>query len=134
VLLVEDDEIVRKALEALFSKWHILVESAADVDALSRLLDELERFPDLVVTDYRLPHDKTASDVVRLVSRALGDENNCPRIPVLLLTGESKADEIYRAIGADRYLTKPVQPADLRESMVDLIWQSRRNASSSNEE
>lgn len=126
VLLVEDDDTVRKALEGLFAQWQVLVDSAASLDELSAIIDGIERFPDLVVTDYHLPNNETACDVIRLVSDMLCDANRRARTPVLLLTGESKAEQICAYIGANRYLLKPVRPADLQTAMTALIRHTRQ--------
>jgi len=128
VLLVEDDDRVRGALETLLEQWQVLVESAASLAEFAALIGEVERFPDLVVTDYRLQGQDTGADVLRLMDAAWGARENGQRIPVLLLTGETKAAEICERIGAQAYLVKPVQPAVLQASMKALIWRSRSQA------
>lgn len=105
VLYVEDDPLVRKATGALFEANDILYEAYGSVAELEAALPALERTPDLLITDYRLPDGRTAKDVVRATTRAFDGP-----LPLLVVTGEMGAVDRGRWIGAGRVLRKPVAP------------------------
>ena len=55
VLYVEDDALVRNSTTSLFEAHGVLYEDVASVRKLEERLPTLERMPDVIVTDYRLP-------------------------------------------------------------------------------
>lgn len=113
VLLVEDDGLVRAATEALLEQWGMLVDSAGSLTHMEELLDSIERYPDLVITDYRLHDGKTAHDVTESVQRKLGKSPPC-----LVITGE--ASSAGRTVACDQYiLVKPVTPELLRKRILE---------------
>lgn len=115
VLLVEDDGLVRASTEALLSQWGVLYDSAATFEEYEAMLATIERFPDLIITDYRLGDAKTAREVAMLGARKLG--RACP---CLVVTGEPAATIVPLACDHD-VLSKPVSPAELRRGMVSMI-------------
>jgi signal transduction histidine kinase len=115
VLLVEDDGLVRASTEALLSQWGVLFDSAATFEEYEEILDSLERFPDLIITDFRLRDFKTAREVAMLGTQKLG--RPCP---TLVVTGEPQATIVPLACTHD-VLSKPVSPADLRQEILSLV-------------
>ncbi|SAK57842.1 integral membrane sensor hybrid histidine kinase [Caballeronia hypogeia] len=115
VLLVEDDGLVRSSTEALLSQWGVLYDSAANFEEYEEILATIERFPDLIITDFRLRDSKTAREVAMLSAVKLG--RPCP---CLVVTGEPTATIVPLACDHD-VLSKPVSPAELRREMVTLI-------------
>ena len=121
VLLVEDDALVRTAMEAMFIQWGMLVETADNLTALHATLDGLERFPDLVVTDYRLPDHATGADAINMVKEYMTREAHGRTVPVLLITGEANCQELGAAAGAQAVLAKPAQPETLKCAIQGLL-------------
>ncbi|WP_124447455.1 AAA family ATPase [Paucibacter sp. KBW04] len=107
VLLVEDDELVMQSTEALLDAFGALHERALSLDDLRKLLPELEREPDVVLSDYRLPQDCTALDVQALVRELLGT------IPLVVLTGELLSEQALAQLGQVPLLHKPIEPVEL---------------------
>jgi CheY-like chemotaxis protein/two-component sensor histidine kinase len=107
LLYVEDDALVRKSAEALFDALGLLYESYGSVAELEADLPTLERIPDLLITDYRLPDGRTGEDVVRLTTEAF----EAP-LPLIVVTGEMKLPG-DAWLGAGKILRKPVSPAAL---------------------
>ncbi|MFB9431637.1 response regulator [Streptoalloteichus tenebrarius] len=102
VLLVEDDESVRRALSlALGRHGHDIVEAASGEDGLAVLRAER---PDIVVLDLMLP-GMDGFEVCRRI-RAEGD------VPVVMLTARGDDLDVVGGLeaGADDYVTKPVRP------------------------
>ena len=83
VLCVEDDALVRDSNASLFEAYGVLHEDVASVSELQERLPTLERMPDLIMTDYRLPDGCTAEDVLRAVWREYERV-----LPTIVLTGE----------------------------------------------
>jgi signal transduction histidine kinase/CheY-like chemotaxis protein len=114
VLLVEDDGLVRASTEALLVQWGVLFDSASSFEEFEQILRSVERYPDLIITDYRLRDHKTAREVAMLSAAKLG--RNCP---FLVVTGEAAATIIPLACEHD-VLSKPVNPAELRRQIASL--------------
>jgi two-component system, sensor histidine kinase len=114
VLLVEDDRLVRASMEALFAQWGVLSDSVRSVAELDELLESIERVPDLVISDYRLPDRLTAEDVVgRLRSHFTRP------VPCLVITGEAVANA--QGTVNERYvLSKPISVEMLAARMLEL--------------
>ena len=116
VLLVEDDGLVRASTEALLvAMGRAVTIRRRPSRSTRRSCDSLERFPDLIITDYRLRDFKTAREVAMLGAARLG--RPCPS---LVVTGEPPATIVPLACAHD-VLSKPVSPADLRRGMLALI-------------
>ena len=115
VLLVEDDGLVRAAMEALFRQWGVLVDSASSVAQLDEILDAIERYPDLIITDYRLADSTTARDVVASVYSKLGKATPC-----LIVTGEAGITD-RRICSEHNVLTKPVTAEFLKKKISEVV-------------
>ncbi|WP_434665893.1 hybrid sensor histidine kinase/response regulator [Paraburkholderia sp. A3BS-1L] len=120
VLLVEDDSLVRASMEALFALWGVLFDSVRSVAELETLLQEIERVPDLVISDYRLPEMSSAHDVIHL----LGEHFSRP-VPCLVVTGEAGAST--QGVLPERcVLSKPLSTNVLIARMLELTEASAR--------
>lgn len=104
VLYVEDDPLVRQSTAAIFEAYGIHYEAYGSVAELEIGLPSFEMVPDLIITDYRLPDDQTAEQVVDVSCKSLGE-----KLPVIVMTGE------VGLIGQSdwRILHKPVAPHSL---------------------
>jgi two-component system, sensor histidine kinase len=114
LLLVEDDGLVRASTEALLVQWGILFDSASSFEEFEDLLQSVERYPDLIISDFRLGDSKTAREVAMLGGLKLGR-----RCPLLVVTGEPAATIVPLACDHD-VLSKPVNPAELRRQIASL--------------
>jgi CheY-like chemotaxis protein/predicted transcriptional regulator len=106
VLLIDDDETIRKALTRTLSKEGFTVDDATS----GRQALEKSRLVhyDVALVDIRLPD----MDGITLL-RMLRDES--PGIKEIIITGYPSMENAINAIdeGADAYITKPFKPADL---------------------
>jgi two-component system cell cycle response regulator len=110
ILIAEDDPVSRRMLEAFLQKSGYQVVTAVDgLDAL-RIL-ESDDAPALAVLDWMMPGLEGPQVCQRV--RARPDR---PYTYILLLTGRSQKDDLLRGLesGADDYLTKPFDTAELR--------------------
>lgn len=111
VVYVEDDVLVRQSAVALMQEYGVLFEVAGSLAELEAGLAGMERMPDLIISDYRLPDGRTALDVIAAVQGGFGED-----IPYLVVTGEVLDLERHTALDRGRVLRKPIGPeALLRE-------------------
>lgn len=122
VLLVEDDRLVRASMEALFAQWGVLCDSAGSLGDLDELLSSIERLPDLVISDYRLPEMSTALDVVELLKRKLSRP-----VPCLVITGEAGVP-VQSFLPERCLLGKPLVADALAARMVELVGKRNETA------
>lgn len=101
VLLVDDDEQVRRSVERVLLRAGFHVHAAASAEAALELLAK-ERF-DLLLTDIMLP----GADGVQLADEA---RQRVPSLRVCFMTGYARGRV---AVGATPHLTKPFTATDL---------------------
>ncbi len=120
VLLVDDDEPVRRAMGRLITRLGYAVVQARNGEEACALLADNEI--DIIVSDIRMP-EMTGVQLLREVQEV--DEG----IPVLLITGEPSIDTAMEAVeyGAVGYLPKPVERGDM-ERMLKRAANLRRLA------
>lgn len=114
LLIVEDDDLLRDALSAQLAQAGHGVTTAAD-GALGQALLESRRF-DGVVLDLGLPK-VPGLELLRWIRRRL------PALPVLILTARDGVDDRVQGLnaGADDYLTKPFEMAELQARLGALL-------------
>jgi DNA-binding response OmpR family regulator len=102
ILVVEDDENLRRLVAAFLDQEGYRVREAPDGDTALRLVEETR--PDLIVLDLMIPGTDG-----RAVSRRVGERHG---IPVLMLTALSSEEDMLLGFeaGADDYITKPFSP------------------------
>jgi signal transduction histidine kinase len=115
VLLIEDETDIAQATGALLDGWGIQLTA---VDGEARAAEALtrQRF-DALICDFRLAEGADGL----LVAQRLR-ERYAPRLPLLLVTGETAPDRLLRLRDAGvPVLYKPVDPAQLRRALGELI-------------
>ncbi len=112
IALVEDDADIREFTTEFMQEWGCQVFAGEDVGSVLRELDKAAMRPDMLVCDYRLPHNQTALDVMRQM------REHCGELPVLVVTGDTAAETLQaiQKSGAS-LLHKPIAPTRLRTAM-----------------
>ena len=123
LLLVEDDEPMRRSVVANLAAHGYRVVEAGDVASALRSWDA-ER-PDLILLDLGLP-DGDGGSVVRRVRR----ESTTP-ILVLSARGAERDKVAALEAGADDYVTKPFGLAELRARVAALLRRTAGQAADS---
>ena len=118
LLIIEDDELLRDGLCAQLMQAGHRVTSASDGEAAQTLL-ESHRF-DGVVLDLGLPKI-SGMDVLRWLRKRL------PALPVLILTARDGIEDRVQGLnaGADDYLTKPFDMAELQARLAAMLRRAR---------
>jgi phosphoserine phosphatase RsbU/P len=110
VLIAEDEPVSRRLLNATLLRWGYEVTVATDGAEAWSILQRPEA-PSLVVIDWLMP----GMDGVELCRRARKD-SRLNTSYIILLTSRSSKDDIVQGLeaGADDYITKPFDNAELR--------------------
>ncbi|MCP4448882.1 MAG: diguanylate cyclase [Myxococcales bacterium] len=108
ILVVEDDESARQAMSMLLEFEGFEVRSA--VGGIAALEIVQTWIPDLVVSDIQMP----GGDGFELVA-ALLKVDGCRDAPILLVSARDGIDRRINGLdlGADDFMSKPVQPEEL---------------------
>jgi CheY-like chemotaxis protein len=117
VLVVEDDQLVREAIEGLLRQWGCVVLAAGSGDEALAALARDGHPPAAILCDYRLPQGETGIDVIGRLRDRIGSP-----IPAALITGDTAPELLREAsdLGLP-LLHKPLQPAHLRALLEFLV-------------
>jgi signal transduction histidine kinase/CheY-like chemotaxis protein len=117
VVVVENDERSRLAMENLLRRWSCQVVSAEGIQEVLTALGEIERTPDLMIADFHLAPTSNGVDAIKAVARNFSQD-----IPGLIVTADHSPDVARRVSEAGfAFLTKPIEPAELRALMTHLL-------------
>jgi len=123
ILVIEDDEIMLKAIKNILSKdgYNVLIAKDGK-DAFENI--QTKTF-DLVLTDLMMPY----ANGLEIVSRIRQEEknNNTGVIVVSSVGNEDTITEAFR-LGADDYLKKPIMAGELLIRIRRLLNEKAKNA------
>ena len=116
ILVVDDQSIARRSVEALLLKENYHVDLA--VDGAEGLAKAAELSPDTILLDVMMPGMDGYEVCRRLKANPL-----CQPIPVIMLTALSDQENLVRGLeaGADEFLTKPVGGMELRARVRSML-------------
>ena len=125
VLIIDDEEIVRRGFSRILAGGDHYVETAGSGD---EALQEMETHPfDVVLLDLRMP-GMDGMQVLKTI------KNRWPDCEVIVVTGYATIETAKEAIrvGANNYLAKPTDPEDVirvtGEAMNHKYWALRRES------
>ena len=119
ILVIDDDRMIRKVIEkSLASLGYEIVTAENGEDGLNRI-KALK--PDVVITDKVMPGIDGFE-----VTRQLRRQPDFAHIPILVLTGDQDLEDKLAAFeaGADDYLSKPFEKAELAARLTALLRRS----------
>lgn len=119
ILLVDDDDIFVEAVRAVLETKYRVLRAANGTEGLTMIGEER---PDLVILDVMMDHLSEGFDV----ARKLRNDPETADLPIIMLTG---VDQVYNVrmevdeswVPCDRYLEKPVAPADLLQHVAEVL-------------
>jgi len=118
ILIVDDEEVVRRSHLRSLSSAGCRAEAAGDGDEALRVM---ERHPfDVILLDLRMP-GLDGMDVLRTIKK------RWPESEVIVITGYPSLESAKEAIrlGAQNYLAKPVGPEALIHAANDAVMHKR---------
>ncbi len=116
IMLVEDSPTILNLLSLMLRQQGFAVNTAGDgMEALEKLK---KTKVDLIITDVNMPR----MDGFKFIANLRADKSQ-PRVPVIVLSTEGEEHDMLKGekVGADLYLTKPVQPQELVGSINRLL-------------
>jgi signal transduction histidine kinase/CheY-like chemotaxis protein len=110
ILVIEDDEDVRRVIvESLSQAGHTVNAAADGMQGLQQIEANL---PELVIVDYAMP-GMNGADVIKRV------RETAPELPVILATGYADMVEVGRLLGTRSILTKPFDIGSLLRAVAE---------------
>lgn len=123
ILLVEDESTVRAVAEAMLDSFGYTVTALTNgAEALAALAKERV---DLILSDVRMP----VVDGFELLQEVRGNPA-WYQIPFIVVSAKADGADLRMgmSLGADDYVTKPYQPADMEKAIGVRLIRSRRLA------
>ncbi len=117
VLVVDDDEMIRRLLRTVLEADGIEVAEAPDGDAALAAVADLE--PTVVVLDVMMP----GLDGIEVCRRI---DHRIAKVVMLTARDDPELELAANEAGADHFLTKPFSSVELLDLMEALLDQARR--------
>lgn len=109
VVVIEDDQDVREAMQNLLTDWGLRVLAAETSDEVLASA-QADVVPALVISDYLLPNGETGITAITRLREFWGED-----LPAMLISGDTSAESVLAmAASGLSVLHKPVRPAKLR--------------------
>ncbi|MBI3242069.1 MAG: response regulator [Chloroflexi bacterium] len=118
-LAIDDDPIVLKLTAATLTRLGYEVSTASD--GVKGLVAVKTDHPDVIISDVMMPGMNGYE-----VTRRLRRDPEFAQTPILILTGQSELEEKLQAFeaGADDFMNKPFEPAELAARLTVLLRRS----------
>jgi len=117
ILIVEDSPTMRQLISFALKRIRgvRIVEAGDGVDGLKKI--SVEKF-DMIFTDINMP----VMDGLKLISLVREDPNH-KGVPIVVITTEGALEDRQRALalGANDYITKPIQPNRILDVARQLL-------------
>lgn len=116
-LVVEDSPTMRQLISFSLKRFEgcSIVEAVDGVDALKKLSTEKV---DMILTDINMP----VMDGLKLV-KLVRDNDKLKHLPIIIITTEGAEEDRERGLelGADAYISKPIQSSHLIKTINELL-------------
>lgn len=115
LLIVEDNEDLRTYIREIFENDYQIIEAVDGIDGLEKATNSI---PDIIISDLMMPH----MDGFELC-KYLKSSVKTSHIPIIILTGKVTLDNKLQGLGlgADDYLIKPFNAAELKIRVQNLV-------------
>jgi signal transduction histidine kinase/CheY-like chemotaxis protein len=117
IVVIDDDTSALEAMSDVLRDWNAIPVAVESLDAALAGLAECGRYPDAIVSDYRLGAGKNGVDAIA----RLRDELGLP-VPALVVTGDTAAQSLRELEASGHpWLAKPVAADRLHAALVRLL-------------
>jgi len=118
ILVVDDEEMIRKFLKINLTKWGFEVKEAVDGAQAMKELDN-DHF-DLLICDIMMPNMDGWQ-----VLKEVKSNPKTKDVFVMFLTAKSEEADMAKAhhLGVDHYITKPFTKAQLLHGLKSISWE-----------
>ncbi len=114
VILVDDEASIREGIETLLSSWGCEITCFESSSQCCDFLEKNDFQPQVILSDYRLQHNKTGLQLVNDVQQLMK-----VKIPSVIITGDTAPDRLMEAKKEGHLLLhKPVQPMQIRSFLM----------------
>ncbi|MBX2988440.1 MAG: response regulator [Bdellovibrionaceae bacterium] len=116
LLIIEDDESMRAALQRIFEPEGYQLKIAADATELSKVFDDTPI--DLILLDIGLPWVNGFE-----LAQLLKEHKDLKGIPLVFVSGSASEEDVKQAfsLGADDFVKKPFDVDKLRKTVSTLL-------------
>jgi CheY-like chemotaxis protein len=97
-------------------QWGCHTACAGSFEEVGPILERELRFPDVIITDYRIGGPKTGLDVIAAVRAHTNEET-----PSIIVTGEDLAKIRLEGTGSVPVIKKPLSAEQLRQHLVQHL-------------
>ncbi|QMW02116.1 ATP-binding protein [Spirosoma foliorum] len=120
LLIIDDNADVRQYIHQIMAPTYRVIEAMDGQDGLKQATDTI---PDIVICDWMMP---IMNGVV--FCQTLKAQPTTDHIPVIMLTAKATTENRIEGFsgGADDYLAKPFNPAELRIRVENLLTQRQK--------
>ncbi len=124
ILIIEDDESIRRNLVVLFSSLEYEVSSAASAEAALEIIKH--RRPDVIICDINLP--KMSGFELKEI---LNGQKETFNVPLIFLTARNTYEDLREgmSLAADDYIFKPYKAEDVIKSVELRLTKSKSSFS-----
>ena len=120
LLIIEDNPDVRNYIIDILKNHYKIFEACNGEEGLAK---SIEQIPDLIISDIMMPK----MDGIKLCN-ALKTDSRTSHIPIVLLTAKATIKDKIEGLetGADAYIMKPFEAAELKARIKNLLEQRER--------
>lgn len=124
ILLVEDNEDVLMYIKMVLEHNDCNVITAKNGKEALETLEKNENIPDLIISDIMMPE----MDGYEFF-KAISDNKDFGHIPFIFLSALDSPEDVRlgKLLGADDYLTKPIDEDDLTATVAGKILRAKKN-------
>lgn len=122
ILIIDDEATIRRLMSVLLKRYgHEIIEAA---DGESGIQAAITHQPDIILLDIMMPHMDGYETLRRLRANP-----NAADIPVIYVSAKSQVEDRVEGLrlGADDYVVKPADPAELLMRIEAVMNRSRRH-------
>ncbi|HTH82882.1 MAG TPA: response regulator transcription factor [Mucilaginibacter sp.] len=116
ILVVEDDPFINVIIKKILSAEYEIEITTTVLKALSYL--QKGNIPNLIISDFNMPNMSGLDLIVQLQA-----SDFFKPIPIIILSGEDNSDTRIKCLdsGADDYVVKPFNPAELQARIRAIL-------------